>query len=91
MVSVASLDFAEMGRCLLAAGAGGGAAWLVAWGFAAATPRLPGIAQMRHAHYWLDTAILLASLAVWTLIAKGILQRSGSDLPRVAMKRLGLA
>jgi putative peptidoglycan lipid II flippase len=89
MVSVASLDFAEMGRCLLAAGAGGAAAWLLAWGFAAVTPHLPGIAQMHHAHYWLDSAILLAGLAVWTLIAKGILQRSGSDLPRVAMRRLG--
>jgi len=33
MVSLASIDYAEMGRCLLAGGAGGGAVWGVfTWG-----------------------------------------------------------
>jgi putative peptidoglycan lipid II flippase len=90
MVSLASLDFAEMGRCLLAACAGGAAAWALAWGFAAAAAHLPSIARIHHARYWIDAAILLAGLAAWTFLAKWILERLGSDLPRVAMRRLGL-
>ncbi len=91
MVSVASLDFAEMGRCLLAACAGGTAAGLVAWGLAAVAARVPAIAHLHHARYWLGSATLLAGLALWAVIAKSILERLGSDLPRVAMRRLGLA
>lgn len=90
MVSVASLDLAEMGRCLLAGCASGAAAWALAWTLAALARRVPVIAQSHHAHYWVDSAILLVGLAVWTPIAKWILERSGSELPRVAMRRLKL-
>ena len=45
MVSLASLDYAEMGRCLLAALAGGAAAWLLAWGLGGLFHHLPGIAR----------------------------------------------
>ena len=40
MASLASLDYAEMGRCLLAGCAGGAAAWLVAWGLRAGVRHL---------------------------------------------------
>ena len=89
MVSLASLDFAEMGRCLLAACASGAAAWLLAWAFVAGFHHMPGMARLPHAHYWIDTAILIAGLAVWTALAKWVLEKSGSALPRVAMRRLG--
>jgi len=90
MVSLASLDFAEIGRCLLAALAGGGGAWLLAWGLAAFAHHLPAVAALRHARSLTDAAILLAGVIVWTLIAGWTLQKSGSALPRVALRRLGL-
>jgi putative peptidoglycan lipid II flippase len=89
MVSLASLDFVEMGRCLLGAIAGGAAAWLLAWVLAAAFHQLPAFAQLRHARYWDDAVILIAGVAVWILIAKWVLEKAGSALPRVALRRLG--
>jgi putative peptidoglycan lipid II flippase len=89
MVSLASLDFAEMGRCLLAALAGGGAVWTVIWGLG----NLPGHLLRPHLHAqirWTDLAVLVAGSAVWVVIAKWVLEKTGSALPRVAMKRLGL-
>ncbi|MGA3333318.1 MAG: murein biosynthesis integral membrane protein MurJ [Terracidiphilus sp.] len=91
MVSLASLDFAEMGRCLLAACAGGAAAWLVAWGLRGLSHHLPAMVRLPYARYWLDTAILIAGIVVWTALARWVLEKSGSALPKVAMKRLGLA
>jgi putative peptidoglycan lipid II flippase len=85
MVSLASLDFAEMGRCLLAAATGGaGVGVLFGW--------LDGVlhkAVPSHV-YWIDLAILLAGTALWLLIVKWVLEKTGSALPRVTMKRLGL-
>jgi putative peptidoglycan lipid II flippase len=89
MVSLASLDFAEMGRCLLAALAGGGAVWTVIWGLG----NLPGDLLRPHLRAqirWTDLAVLVAGSAVWVVIAKWVLEKTGSALPRVAMKRLGL-
>lgn len=90
MVSLASLDFPEFARCLLAACAGGGILWLLfpvfggylTRNFAAHLPR-PG--------HWMDLATLLAGSLLWLVIADRILMRTGSALPRVARKRLGLA
>jgi putative peptidoglycan lipid II flippase len=90
MVSLASLDFAEMGRCLLAAIAGGAAAWLLAWGLGGLFRHLPGFALLHHSHYYADAAILIAGIAVWTAMTKWVLEKAGSALPRVAMRRLGL-
>jgi putative peptidoglycan lipid II flippase len=90
MVSLASLDYAEMGRCLLAALAGGGAAWLLARGLAALSRHLPAVARLHHARSLTDAAILLTGVIVWTLIAGWTLKKSGSALPRVALRRLGL-
>jgi putative peptidoglycan lipid II flippase len=89
MVSLASLDYAELGRCLLAALTSGAAVWAVAWGLGSLLgylnlSRLP--AQVR----WTDAGELLAGTLVWVLVAGWVLEKTGSALPRVAMKRLGL-
>ena len=90
MVSLASLDYAEMGRCLLAALAGGAAVWLLAWSLGAIFAHVQGGQMLRHARLG-DLVILVAGVALWTAIAKWILEKTGSALPRVAMQRLGLA
>jgi putative peptidoglycan lipid II flippase len=90
MVSLASLDFTEMGRCLLAAIAGGAAAGLLAWGLGNLFRHLPGIALLHHTRYWTDAAILIAGIALWTAMAAWVLEKAGSALPKVAMRRLGI-
>ena len=72
MVSLASLDFAELGRCLLA-----GLGYLV-------HPHVN--AQIR----WIDLGQIVAGTAVWTVASLWVLEKAGSALPRVMMKRLGL-
>ncbi|MGC9159590.1 MAG: murein biosynthesis integral membrane protein MurJ [Terracidiphilus sp.] len=85
MVSLASLDYAELGRCLLAAVAGGASTGLLfGWLGGLARRALPDQAR------WIDLAVLVAGMALWTAIAKWVLEKSGSALPRVAMKRIGL-
>jgi putative peptidoglycan lipid II flippase len=89
MVSLASLDYAEMGRCLLAALTGGAGVWIVIWGIGGLLNHLSPLhlpAQIR----WTDLALLVAGTAVWVVVAKWVLEKSGSALPRVMMKRLGL-
>jgi putative peptidoglycan lipid II flippase len=86
MVSLASLDYTELGRCLLAAVAGGTAVGLLFWWIGVLLHNaVPG--QPR----WIDLAVLVAGMATWLTIANWVLEKSGSALPRVAMKRLGLA
>jgi putative peptidoglycan lipid II flippase len=87
MVSLASLDYSEMGRCLLAALTGGVGTWLLALGVAALFRDLPVLAAHR---YWTDAIILTAGVAAWTLVAKWTLEKSGSALPRVVLRRLGM-
>ncbi|HVN93186.1 MAG TPA: murein biosynthesis integral membrane protein MurJ [Terracidiphilus sp.] len=88
MVSLANLDYAEMGRCLLGALAAGAAAWLVAWCVAALFHHLPRLAELHRARSIADVAILIGGLAVWTAVAMWILDRAGSALPRVTLRRL---
>lgn len=88
MVSLAGLDFAELGRCLLASVAGGAAVWLV---FTEGLSRLEHFLHRSLASRWIDLAILIAGSALWLVIARWVLERSGSALPRVAMRRLRLA
>jgi putative peptidoglycan lipid II flippase len=85
MVSLVSLDYAEMGRCLLAAVVSGTGIGVVFWW-------LGGVAHeaMPGQVYWIDLGVLLAGTALWLLVAKWVLEKTGSALPRVAMKRLGL-
>jgi putative peptidoglycan lipid II flippase len=90
MVSLASLDYAEMGRCLLSSCVGGAATGLVAWALFALFRHLPQMARQHHGRYLADAAILLAGTAVWTVMTMWVLDRSGSALPRVAMRRMRL-
>ena len=86
MVSLASLDYTELGRCLLAAVAGGAGVGVVFWWLGGALHRAaPGRTQ------WIDLAVLVAGSALWVVIVKWVLEKTGSALPRVAMKRLGMA
>jgi putative peptidoglycan lipid II flippase len=91
MVSLASLDYAELGRCLLGSCIGGAGAWLAAREMAALFRHIPSLAQLHHGRSIADAAILFAGLAVWTGLAMFVLDKSGSALPRVTLKRLGLA
>jgi putative peptidoglycan lipid II flippase len=88
MVSLASLDYAEMGRCLLAGLAGGAVVWLAILALRAMLGRMPGALLTAHLR-WTDLATLLIGSALWVSVAKWVLERSGSALPRVAMRRLG--
>ena len=84
MVSLASLDFAEMGRCLLAAVTSGAAVWAV---FVLGLGRLTaaaGVAENR----WTNGVALLLGTAAWALMTKVVLETAGSALPRAMMKKL---
>ena len=90
MVSLASLDYAEMGRCMLTAVTSGALAWVVIKGIAMLLGHMTlshGNAQMR----WIDLGELVTGTAVWLVAAGWVLDKSGSALPRVTLKRLGLA
>ena len=89
MVSLASLDYGELGRCLLAGLTSGALAWLVIWGTGSLLGHMvhPHVnAQMR----WIDLGQIVAGTAVWLVAAMWALEKAGSALPRVMMKRLGL-
>jgi putative peptidoglycan lipid II flippase len=89
MVSIASLDFAEMGRCLLAGLASGLAVWIAVWGAGIVLSHLPDQLLLRHARVY-DLCVLAVGTAVWLAITREVLDKTGSALPRVAMARLGL-
>lgn len=82
MVSLASLDYRELGRCLMAGIAGGAATWIMfSW--------LAGM--VLHAHSRLsDLIVLIAGGLLWTGIAIWVLRKSGSALPGMIMKRARL-
>jgi hypothetical protein len=78
-----------MGRCRLAAVAAG----MAAWGAVLGLHWLAG--SVGATHLWftarrLDGAELIAGSLLWTLVAVFVLEKTGSALPRVSMKRLGL-
>lgn len=89
MVSLASLDYAEMGRCVAAGTAGGLAVWIGIWALRGMLAHL-GSPMTRHLQLY-NLAIVLAGSVLWLAAAKWVLEKTGSALPRVAMKRLGLA
>ena len=89
MVSLAGLDYVEMARCLLAALVAGFVAWLLAWGLGIEFGHLQSVPLLHHARF-ADAAILIAGVAVWILITKWILEKAGSALPRVTLRRIGL-
>jgi len=85
MVSLASLDYAELGRCLGASVAGGAAAWLAVRG-------VDGVLAQRLAHATrsVDLVEAAAGTLVWLLVTMAVLEKSGSALPRVALRKLHL-
>jgi putative peptidoglycan lipid II flippase len=93
MVSLASLDYVELGRCLLAAVISGAGVWMALWGMGSLAHRLLNQASSPHLSAqlrWTDLAFLVIGSALWVLLTKVVLEKSGSALPRVMMKRLGI-
>jgi putative peptidoglycan lipid II flippase len=93
MVSLASLDYIELTRCLTAGVVSGAGVWLALWGLGILAHRLlhgtPGphlAAQLR----WIDLALLVVGSALWLLLANLVLEKTGSALPRVMRRRLRL-
>ena len=87
MVSLASLDYAELGRCLLAALASGAAVWVVFEWLGAMLGRL----LWSHAPVpirWVDLAVLVSGTLLWLVVTLWVLEKTGSALPRVVMTRL---
>jgi len=89
MVSLASLDYEELGRCFLAAVASGTAVWAVFTGLGEPVVRLLGSHLPAHSH-WTDLGLLVAGAVLWLAVAQWVLEKSGSALPRVMRKRLGI-
>jgi putative peptidoglycan lipid II flippase len=90
MVSLASLDFVELGRCLLAAVVSCAAAFATVWAADSLLLRLPSVALLLHTR-GTDLLVLVAGSVIWMTVCIATLEKSGSALPRVAMKRLRLA
>lgn len=90
MVSLASLDYREMGRCLLAGLAGGLIVWVGIGVFRGTMSHLSGAMMAQHLRLF-DLGIVLLGGVVWLATAKWVLEKTGSALPRVARRRLGLA
>ncbi len=82
MVSLASLDYKELGRCLLAGSVAGAVVWAAIAGSARVVP-LHGRT--------LDGAELVVGGVLWLVLMDRLLDGLGSALPGVARKRLGLA
>jgi putative peptidoglycan lipid II flippase len=90
MVSLASLDYGELGKCLMAGVAAGGLVWLVCdwlWGLLSRSMGMHVRAQGR----WMDLAVLVVGTALWMAVSDRVLAMTGSALPRVVRRRLGLA
>jgi putative peptidoglycan lipid II flippase len=81
MVSLASIDYRELGRCLAAGALSGAAVWAAIFGIGHAIP-----VQTR----WLDAGELVFGSALWLALAGWSLDRLGSALPRATMRRLGI-
>jgi putative peptidoglycan lipid II flippase len=81
MVSLAGLDYRELGRCLATGAVSGAAVWAAIFG---AGRVLPGHSR------WMDSAELVLGAALWLAIAGVLLERLGSALPRATLTRLGL-
>jgi putative peptidoglycan lipid II flippase len=89
MVSLASLDYREIGRCTLASLVSGVAVWAIFTWLLGIFWRTLG-RDLAASSRWVDLAILVLGTGLWLGITKWALEKSGSMLPRVAMKRLRL-
>ena len=83
MVSLASLDYREMGRCLASGLAAGAITWFTfSW--------IAGMIVHTRSR-WFDLVLVLLGGALWMGISSLVLKQTGSELPRVVMKRLRIA
>jgi len=89
MVSLASLDYVELGRCALAGAAGGAAVWIIFSWLGRLVISLFA-SHLRTPSRWTDLDIVLAGSAVWLVVTNLVLVKTGSALPRVVRQRLGL-
>jgi putative peptidoglycan lipid II flippase len=89
MVSLASVDYSEMGRCALAGVSSGLAVWAIFTWMLGIFWRVLG-RDLAATSRWVDLAILVLGTGVWLGLTKLALEKSGSMLPQVAMKRLRL-
>ncbi len=90
MVSLAGLDYEEMGRCLLAGCVCGVGLWVIVGPLWSSSLQLLGI----HAHTqnrWLELGLILVGTALWLAATNLILAKTGSALPQVIRRRLKLA
>ena len=76
-----SIDYRELGRCLVAGAVSGAAVWAAVFGVSHVLPL-----QTR----WLDAGELVFGSALWLALAGWLLDRLGSALPRATIKRLGI-
>jgi putative peptidoglycan lipid II flippase len=90
MVSLASLDYREMGRCLLAASAGGFATWAIFFLLGPVFLHRLGVTLPTETR-WTDLTVLLAGTTMWLAVSVWVLRKAGSALPNVMLRRLGLA
>jgi putative peptidoglycan lipid II flippase len=88
MVSLASLDYRELGRCLAAALTGGAVTWIVFSWMAGEVMHGMHLAVQGRLYSLL---VLAVGGLFWGGISLWVLKRTGSALPRVVMKRLRLA
>jgi putative peptidoglycan lipid II flippase len=89
MVSLASIEYGELARCLAAGAAGGVAAFgLQAITFGAFT--LAHRAAWMKTH-WSEAALLIAGALLWVAVADWVLRLTGSALPQVMRKRLEMS
>jgi putative peptidoglycan lipid II flippase len=87
MVSLASLDYREMGRCLLAGLASGISVWVLFIWLGAKVglllgPHPPAVIR------WIDLGQLAAGAALWFVVSFSVLEKAGSALPALLLKRL---
>ncbi len=81
MVSLVSVDYAELARCLTAGAAAAGILWLA----------MHGIGRLHlPATRWMDGLELVLGSAAWLTIGGLTLSRLGSALPREMLRRTGL-
>jgi putative peptidoglycan lipid II flippase len=88
MVSLASIEFDELGRCFVAAVAGGVAAFGLKTGVVWVAVKF-GHAAMAETR-WADGTLLLVGTLIWLVVVDWVLKKMGSALPGVMRRRLGL-
>jgi hypothetical protein len=79
-----------MARCLSAGLAAGGVVWGALWSLGRLSGRWLPAHQLADSR-WTDLAVLAVGSVLWIVIARWTLEKTGSALPKVALKRLGLS